>query len=161
MSKKKKKKITKEQQEIVNRYYREHQETCKGWHGVRIVEPPKRYGHPKFYELLDEIADLHSRKNYNYARDGEPLSNFYACERFGLPAPWGCLTRMTDKDDRKMQVLLKQDMVGEDITQTSRDDSIYNLIFEILWKEFMKNRNAKKIIELFGEIKRLLQEGKK
>jgi len=120
----------------------------------------KFYGHPDFYKLLKEIAELHSRKNYNYARKGDPLSNFYACEKFGLPAPWGCMTRMTDKDDRKSQVLLKGDTVREDITETSRDDAVYNLIFEILWKEFLQNKNAKKIIRLFREIKRLLDEGK-
>lgn len=37
----------------------------------------KKYGHPKFYELLEQEADLHSCKNYDYATGGNPLGNFY------------------------------------------------------------------------------------
>lgn len=36
----------------------------------------KRHGHPRFYELVDEITDLHSRKNHDYASGGDPLGNF-------------------------------------------------------------------------------------
>jgi len=120
----------------------------------------KYFGAPRFYELVEEIKELHSKKNYNYARTGDPLSNFYQCERFGIPAPLGCMVRMTDKDCRKVEVLLKGDIVGEAILDTSKDDSVYNLIFVILWEEFLKNRNVKKIIHLFQRIKKLLEEGK-
>jgi hypothetical protein len=36
----------------------------------------KKNGHPRFYEILDEFADLHSRKNHDYASGGDPLGNF-------------------------------------------------------------------------------------
>jgi len=36
----------------------------------------KKYGHPKFYQILDELAELHSKKNYQYSTDKDPLSNF-------------------------------------------------------------------------------------
>ena len=35
-----------------------------------------KFGHPRFYEILKEAADLHSRKNKDYAQGGEPLGNF-------------------------------------------------------------------------------------
>jgi hypothetical protein len=38
--------------------------------------PSERYGHPKFYELCKEEMDLHSRKNHDYAKGGNPLGNF-------------------------------------------------------------------------------------
>ena len=41
----------------------------------------KRYGHPKFYKILEEMAELHSRKNYQYATDKDPLSNFKSAGR--------------------------------------------------------------------------------
>lgn len=47
--------------------------------GVKIFdEQPimERYGHPKFYELCEEEMDLHSRKNHDYAKGGNPLGNF-------------------------------------------------------------------------------------
>jgi len=36
----------------------------------------KQFGHPDFYKILEELADLHSEKNYQYATDKDPLSNF-------------------------------------------------------------------------------------
>lgn len=36
----------------------------------------ERFGHPKFYDILKELADLHSRKNHDYASGGDPLGNF-------------------------------------------------------------------------------------
>ena len=38
--------------------------------------PNKRHGHPMFYEILEGLADLHSRKNHDYASGGDPLGNF-------------------------------------------------------------------------------------
>jgi hypothetical protein len=35
-----------------------------------------RNGHPKFYEILAKLADLHSAKNGDYAGGGRPLGNF-------------------------------------------------------------------------------------
>ena len=34
------------------------------------------YGHPDFYKALEEEAELHSLKNYDYAAGGDPLGNF-------------------------------------------------------------------------------------
>ena len=34
------------------------------------------YGHPLFRPLLEEIGDLHDRKNKQYASDSDPLGNF-------------------------------------------------------------------------------------
>ena len=33
-------------------------------------------GHPRFYEILEQMALLHSRKNSDYATEEEPLANF-------------------------------------------------------------------------------------
>lgn len=36
----------------------------------------KKHGHPRFYEILEELAQLHSDKNHDYAEGGNPLGNF-------------------------------------------------------------------------------------
>lgn len=36
----------------------------------------KRHGHPDFYKILGEMADLHETKSKDYAKDGDPLGNF-------------------------------------------------------------------------------------
>lgn len=41
------------------------------------VEPEeKHHGHPRFYKIIDELRDLHDRKNHDYAAGGNPLGNF-------------------------------------------------------------------------------------
>ena len=36
----------------------------------------EKHGHPRFYELLEELSKLHSEKNFDYAAGGDPLGNF-------------------------------------------------------------------------------------
>lgn len=101
----------------------------------------KLYGHPRFYELLEEIKDLHSRKNANYAEDNDPLSNLRACEAFGLPAWKGVLTRLTDKWSRIVQLTKgKPDVVGESIVDTLQDMAVYSLLCIILYEEAGKKQ---------------------
>jgi hypothetical protein len=97
----------------------------------------KRYGHPRFYKLLDEIADIHSRKNYNYAENGNPLSNLKSSERYFLvPGSLGTAIRMADKWERFCQLMKgKQDLVGESIKDTLKDFAIYCLLEIILLDE--------------------------
>ena len=35
------------------------------------------HGHPRFYEILNELAKLHDKKNAQYATTDNPLGNFY------------------------------------------------------------------------------------
>ena len=44
---------------------------------VLDASKPEQHGHPRFYELLKELSELHSKKNYDYSHGGDPLGNFY------------------------------------------------------------------------------------
>lgn len=94
-------------------------------------------GHPRFYELLETIAELHSRKNSDYAKKTDPLSNFKECEDFGIPAFNGTLVRMSDKWSRIKQLTKKgsASVKGEAITDTLMDMSVYALLAIILYEE--------------------------
>lgn len=93
-------------------------------------------GHPRFYELIDTISDLHHRKNSNYARKGEPLSNFQECESFGVPAFQGALVRMSDKWCRIKELSGgTPDAVGESVKDTLMDLAVYSLIAIILYEQ--------------------------
>lgn len=95
-----------------------------------------RGGHPMFYKMLDEIADLHSRKNSNYAENTNPLSNLRECGNFGIRPVDGVITRMTDKWSRLKELWKgKDDVVGESIKDTLMDLSIYSLLLIILLDE--------------------------
>ena len=93
-------------------------------------------GHPRFYALLETIADLHSRKNQNYADDKDPLSNLKECEKFGVPAFLGTIVRLSDKWSRIQQLTNgKKDLVGESLKDTLMDMSIYALLAIVLLEE--------------------------
>jgi len=46
------------------------------------------HGHPLFYKILEELADLHSKKNADYADQEQPLGNFdrvaELCDKYKL-----------------------------------------------------------------------------
>lgn len=95
-----------------------------------------RRGHPLFYELLEQMADLHDRKNANYAEDGNPLSNLKGCERLNIPAFMGVLVRLQDKWSRIEQLAKgKPDLVGESLEDTLMDNAVYSLLAIVLLRE--------------------------
>lgn len=96
------------------------------------------YGHPEFYELLGKMADLHSRKNHDYAGEGgNPLRNFYKSKEQGV-SPWrGVLLRLSDKWSR-LESFCRQDdlkVKDESIEDTLLDNAVYSLITIILRRE--------------------------
>ena len=96
-------------------------------------------GHHRFYEILMQMAELHARKNSNYAEDGNPLSNLKECEKFGVPAYIGTMVRMSDKWSRLQQLTKgKTDAVGENIKDTLLDMAVYSILEYILIEEFEK-----------------------
>lgn len=91
---------------------------------------------PKFHELLKEIAELHNKKNSDYATDEDPLSNLKLCRQFGIPAWKGCLVRMSDKWSRITQLSQKEaSVVEESIIDTLKDLATYSLLCVILYEE--------------------------
>ena len=97
---------------------------------------PIRRGHKRFYELLKVMEDIHDRKNDNYAKDSDPLSNLRMCQEFGVKPSLGTMVRMSDKWSRLVQLMNgKPDLVGENIKDTLLDLSIYCLLEHILLEE--------------------------
>ena len=94
-------------------------------------------GHPDFYKLLEQMADLHSRKNHDYAGTKDPLKNLRACERLNLEPFLGVLVRLQDKWSRLEEfVNSKQLMVkNESVIDTLMDNAVYSLLAIILYQE--------------------------
>lgn len=93
-------------------------------------------GHSLFYDLLEKMADLHARKNANYADPTDPLSNLRRCERLGISPFLGVLVRLQDKWAR-IENLVRgvPDQVGESLEDTLMDNAIYSLLAIILLRE--------------------------
>lgn len=95
-----------------------------------------RYGHPRFYELLEELANLHSQKNHDYAGVEEPLANLKECKRIGVDPFIGCFIRMQDKYMRLCNLIQRPPQVhDENKRDTLIDLAIYALLGIILLEE--------------------------
>lgn len=95
----------------------------------------ERHGDPRFYQLLDEIAELHSRKNHDYAKTEEPLSNFHRSRALGVE-PWrGVLVRMSDKWSRIEQLSSGKTAKNESLRDSLIDLAVYALIDVLLLED--------------------------
>lgn len=95
----------------------------------------ERHGDPRFYALLEEIATLHSRKNHDYAKSDEPLSNFNRSRALGVE-PWrGVLIRMSDKWSRIEQLSGGKVAKNESLRDSLIDLAVYALIDVLLLED--------------------------
>lgn len=90
---------------------------------------------PAFQSLIEEICELHDRKNHDYAYDADPLSNFRRAEAFGIPAYKGILVRMSDKWSRIEQLTNGKQAKNESLRDSLVDNAIYSLLCILLLDE--------------------------
>ncbi len=95
------------------------------------------HGHPRFYELIEEIKKLHGAKNKDYVGD-DLLSNLKSCSSFGISPFKGVLVRLSDKWSRICQLAKNYGEAAvkdERIKDTLMDLVIYSLLAIILFEE--------------------------
>jgi len=110
------------------------------------VEPSKtQFGHPGFYKLLDQMAELHSCKNHDYAGTKDPLKNLRACERLNLEPFLGVLVRLQDKWSRLEEFVNSGQLLvkSEPVIDTLMDNAVYSLLAIILYQEQQKKSEKK------------------
>ena len=107
----------------------------------------KKAGHPKFYKILKELADLHSRKNTDYAKGGKQgaLGNFHRVAQFKQMYPgfdWSssfgtAIDFMLKQLDAAMILTSTQrkSITGEPVPARLNDIIVYTTIARILWEE--------------------------
>ncbi len=100
----------------------------------------KIYGHPRFYEILEQMKELHSRKNHDYAGTSDPLKNLRACERLELPPFMGVMVRLQDKWSRLEEFVKSGTLMvkGESVIDTLMDNAVYSVLAIILYEEQQK-----------------------
>lgn len=97
----------------------------------------KYYGHPDFYKIIDELKEIHSNKNHDYAGKSDPFKNFRLSELIGIPAWKGCLIRISDKFARLCNFAKSGELKVKDesVEDTFKDMAIYSIIGLILYRE--------------------------
>lgn len=102
-------------------------------------------GHPRFYELLEEIARLHHNKNTDYATKEDPLRNFTSVGKLtehwkltttGRAAFKDCVIYSLKQLDAAMKLVAeKEEGVVEGVGARLKDVAVYMLIATILYEE--------------------------
>lgn len=91
-----------------------------------------------FEAVIEEAKELHRAKNAGYSGNNEdPWINFRECEKFGIRAIDGVMTRLCDKYVRFNNVYRNNelDQVGESAIDTLRDLAAYSLIAHVMLGE--------------------------
>lgn len=93
----------------------------------------------RYLQLLEEMQDLHIRKNAGYAGldNADAWANFRMSQAFGVSPFLGCLVRMSDKYIRVTNLVKNSanEQVGESIKDTLMDLAAYALIAICLLEE--------------------------
>jgi hypothetical protein len=98
----------------------------------------RQFGHDRFYELLQELADMHENKSHDYSSTGTgPFDNFMSSQDFNVSPILGVLIRAGDKWARiKSMIKTGINMVREEsLIDTLKDMASYCLIVVILIEE--------------------------
>lgn len=90
---------------------------------------------PRFNKLLDEIKELHDKKNEDYSGDEDPLANLKDCTRMGLDPIMGVMTRIQDKVRRLESFMRKGRLVNESVRDSLVDLSVYSLLAIVIMDE--------------------------
>lgn len=110
----------------------------------QMTQTNKQYGHPDFYKLLDQMAELHSRKNHDYAGTSDPLKNLRACTRLELDPFIGVMVRLQDKWSRIEEFVKSKTLLvkNESVEDTLMDNAVYSLLAIILLREQKKSESG-------------------
>ena len=105
----------------------------------------KKYGSPKFYKYLDEMAETHSRKNHDYSVASDPLSNFKECARQVGCTPFQVVhMHLANKMARIQQLAQKENLVkGEGLIDSLMDLAVYAVLARIILENEGKVRRNK------------------
>ena len=89
----------------------------------------------KFHKLLEEIGELHDKKQKDYGREGDPFANVRSSEEWGIK-PWvGAMNRASDKIKRLQKYAKCGTLANEGVKDSFMDLAVYSLIACILWQE--------------------------
>lgn len=92
-------------------------------------------GSQRFHEVLQELGELHDRKQQDYGKENDPFANVRASNEWGV-APWvGALVRLNDKVKRLQNFARKGTLANESAIDSMRDVAVYAVIALVLYEQ--------------------------
>lgn len=91
--------------------------------------------HMSFTAILDEIEELHDKKQQDYGRVSDPYANVRASEDFGIPGWVGTIVRANDKMRRLQKFSQDQTLINESVEDSLLDLATYAIIALDLYRQ--------------------------
>ena len=92
-------------------------------------------GDKRFLAVLQEIAELHERKQRDYGTDNDPFANIRASQEFGISPYKGIFLRIGDKVQRLKADCVNGTLANEGVVDTLLDIAVYSVIASLLFQE--------------------------
>lgn len=92
-------------------------------------------GDPRFHALLQQMGELHDKKQEDYGKKTDPFANVRAAEDWGIPGWQGAMIRATDKIKRLQKFAREGKLANESVEDSLMDLAVYALIALILLRE--------------------------
>lgn len=99
------------------------------------ASPARHPNSARYHELLEEIGELHDRKQADYGRGGDPFANVRASSEWGMASWVGAMVRLTDKVRRLQSLATKGSLANEAAKDSFLDIAVYALIAYVLYEE--------------------------
>ena len=107
-----------------------------GWNSHKVQETKPR--NSTFNQILDEMRAMHDKKNYDYASDANPYSNFEDAARFaGISVDQQFASLCGTKDARTSNL-----MQGKIPNNESFEDSLLDrAVYTVLWLAWRRDKS--------------------
>lgn len=94
-----------------------------------------RTGDPRFHAVLQEVADLHDRKQADYGTSEDSFANYRSGELWGVPAWQNAMMRADEKMNRIRTFARRGDLRNEQATDSFLDLATIAVIGKVLLDE--------------------------
>lgn len=107
-----------------------------------MATPTRHPNSARFHQIIQELGELHDRKQADYGKDNDPFSNVRSTEEWGI-SPWmGAFIRLNDKIKRLQSLARKGKLSNECAEDSMRDIAVYAIIGLVLYEQEMAHVTA-------------------
>ena len=86
-------------------------------------------------DIIEELKELHLKKQSDYGKKDDPFSNFRGATDFNV-SPWvGAMIRANDKLKRLQTYAVRGTLNNESVVDAFNDLTVYTIIARVLWQE--------------------------
>lgn len=129
-------KMLKEEKSLMDHLRPEYREWLKDpEHRKNARKVVMTSNHMSFTAILDEIEELHDKKQQDYGRVSDPYANVRASEDFGIPGWVGTIVRANDKMRRLQKFSQDQTLINESVEDSLLDLATYAIIALDLYRQ--------------------------